>query len=648
MKKLILLSALFLYFSPMNAQEVNTDALKKLSQKFNTEFSKNKAQANKTYNLKNYWGKYKNIPVFVENLDQNQILSTDTDYLHNGDLTGAGVTGNGMTIYQWDAGNVLASHQEMTGRVNNPDDENTDIAQHSTAIASIIMAAGVESQYKGLAPDANLTAYSNANNFAEIAEVSAIDTDYIVSNHSYGWVAGWRQGDYGNGNGWYWFGYPDVSTDESLLLGLYSPLDTNFDEIAENAPQHLIIKSAGNHRGYAPENIDSYYALDENDEWLSFTGDIPPANCAYTGYDCLPYGSVAKNILLVGSIEPINGRYSGASSVEVSSFSAFGPTDDGRIKPDVVAQGGLVDTADSNADDAYLNGVSGTSASAPCVTGVAALLQQLYYEKNGSYMNASLLKALLINTTNETGEFEGPDYQYGWGLIDTAQAAQLILSEDAHLAIFKTETLSDGESHQISCVPANWGTIRATLVWIDPAYQNDDFSLNNRTPNLVNDLDLKLIAPDATTTLPWTLDPETPAAAATRGDNILDNVERIDFYDAEETTEYLLQISHKGTLAAEQSYALVVSNAVEQNMGTQDETDSPIYSIYPNPTDDFITLNSDESLEIKIYNYAGQLIKNLSTKPERNQIDISNFKAGNYLFIIRNENRVFAEKIIKR
>src|SRR5690606_23634167 len=74
----------------------------------------------------------------------------------------------------------------------------------------------------------------------------------------------------------------------------------------------------------------------------SDTGDgshpAPPDGNGGTGFDSIgPEGS-AKNNITVGAVLKVP-DYTGPSSVVMSAFSSWGPTDDGRIKPDLVAAG---------------------------------------------------------------------------------------------------------------------------------------------------------------------------------------------------------------------------------------------------------------------------------------------------------------------
>ncbi|MBP8261034.1 MAG: S8 family serine peptidase, partial [Verrucomicrobia bacterium] len=81
------------------------------------------------------------------------------------------------------------------------------------------------------------------------------------------------------------------------------------------------------------------------------------------GFDTISPQASAKNILTVGAVFPISGGYTGVSQVVLAPFSSCGPTDDGRINPDVVADGISLITTDDDADnDVQIH--SGTSFSA--------------------------------------------------------------------------------------------------------------------------------------------------------------------------------------------------------------------------------------------------------------------------------------------
>ena len=98
----------------------------------------------------------------------------------------------------------------------------------------------------------------------------------------------------------------------------------------------------------------------------------------------------------------------------IASFSSRGPTHDGRIKPDVCAQGVSVRCASPYDSLAYL-GVNGTSLSTPLVGGAAALCLQMH----PYWSPVELRDALRASATQALV----PDNDYGWGIIDAYETA---------------------------------------------------------------------------------------------------------------------------------------------------------------------------------------------------------------------------------
>ena len=61
--------------------------------------------------------------------------------------------------------------------------------------------------------------------------------------------------------------------------------------------------------------------------------------------------------------------------------------------------------------------------SAPGVSGSLLLLQELSYKLTNKPIRSATLKALAVHTANEAGTNPGPDYKFGWGLLNTSEAA---------------------------------------------------------------------------------------------------------------------------------------------------------------------------------------------------------------------------------
>ena len=151
------------------------------------------------------------------------------------------------------------------------------------------------------------------------------------------------------------------------------------------------------------------------------------------GFDTITIKQTAKNVLTVGAVHDLVAGYQGPTSVVPASFSSCGPTDDGRIKPDVVANGIDIYSCNNGSDTDYRSDWWGTSFSTPSVSGSLALLLQLQNNLHGTNqpLLASTLKALLIHTADEAGPADGPDYRLGWGLVNTFAAAELMTSNAA-------------------------------------------------------------------------------------------------------------------------------------------------------------------------------------------------------------------------
>ncbi len=212
---------------------------------------------------------------------------------------------------------------------------------------------------------------------------------------------------------------------------------------------------------------------------------------------------------------PIPGGYSKPSDVVLASFSSLGPTGDGRIKPDLVADGVNVLSSISTADNAY-DIYSGTSMATPAITGSSMLLQQYYSQLHNTFMRSATLKGLLIHTADEAGTYPGPDYVFGWGLVDIAKAAAVITSDNTdQVQQIHESSLTQGtkDSESWSITASGKMPVSATICWTDPPavpanIPSNEHNFKDNTLKLINDLDLR-IKDNTTGTvyMPWTLNP---------------------------------------------------------------------------------------------------------------------------------------------
>ncbi len=489
------------------------------------------------------------IPMYYKTDNRNSAKTISTNKVYPGGGAGLSLDGTGITPRQWDGGGVRLTHQEYGGRVVQGDSPGST-HWHSTHVAGTIMASGVQQAAKGMAYNANLRAFDWNSDNSEMAAEAAQGA--LMSNHSYGFARGWSW----NG-AWTWYGTPSISTQEDYKFGFYDFEAKGWDVIAANAPYYLIVKSAGNDRNEGPYN-----------------GQYPQDG----PYDCIAHAGLSKNVLTVGAVHDIPGGYSGPGSVNMSSFSCWGPADDGRIKPDIVANGvGLYSTTDAS-NSAYTSS-DGTSMSAPSATGSLALLQQHWEDLNGSgsYMTAASLKGLVIHTADECGTHDGPDYQFGWGLMNTKNAA-LRISEDQNINVIDEVILDEGGTFEMLLTSDGSEDLKVTICWTDPPGQPVSSQLDPLDPMLKNDLDL-IISSDGNTYYPWKLSRNSPAAAATNNsENNVDNVEVV-FIENAPAGDYTVTIDHDGTLAeGTQAFSIIISGVTNTvslpTVSAGDDTDA--------------------------------------------------------------------------
>jgi hypothetical protein len=480
--------------------------------------------------------------------------TTSTNQLWTGGRLGLNLSGSSSSVANklaiWDGGRIMPNHIELTGRVTQKDVAASN-SSHATHVAGTMIASGVNPAAKGMAfGTTNLQCYDFNNHLSEMLGAA---NGLLVSNHSYGSVAGWRY----SGTNWEFYG--DPGTFEDYKFGFYNEEAQLWDSIMYNTPKYLIVKSAGNNRTENGPAVGQPYFRYDNSGNMVAAGNRPAGISNNNGYDIIPTYGCAKNILTVGSVQGIEGGYNSPSDVIQSTMSSWGPTDDGRIKPDLVAAG--VDILSSTATNVNSYEMySGTSMATPNVSGSLILLQELYAQLNGgALLNGATLKALSIHTANEAGANQGPDYQMGWGVFDAEKCATVISSNNASTRIVET-TLLNGQTYTLNVIASGKGKLMATVVWTDiRGNVLTTNTINDPALKLINDLDLR-ITRGATTYTPWILNPASPASAATRGDNFRDNVERVEVDDVVPGASYTITITHKNTLQrGQQAFSLIIS-----------------------------------------------------------------------------------------
>lgn len=233
----------------------------------------------------------------------------------------------------------------------------------------------------------------------------------------------------------------------------------------------------------------------------------------------------SKNSIALGCID---------QNEVIMSFSSKGPAYDGRIKPELVAFS-----------------TQGTSNSTALATGIITLMKQYYKTINNTTLTNALTKAILINSAKDLGN-TGPDFTYGYGNINADKCLKTI-SENRIIS----GSLASGQTNShIIMLPANAKNLKITLVWNDlPAAINSNISL-------VNDLDIEVISPDATTYLPWILNPDAPEQQAVRGKDKINNTEQVTVENPT-SGSYTINIMGSYVSNTSQEYSIVYEYELE-------------------------------------------------------------------------------------
>ena len=498
----------------------NTEKLLQLSEEFNTqnkrslEIAEEKNIPLQITNSEGNIGYFSGVdeagkPVYDFDDNENAAITSNINTIREGGATGLDLDGDNIEIGLWEAGGLVRlTHQEYVGRVSHG--ESASVTGHASHVSGTLIAAGIDASSRGMAPAATLVSRRSNDNESEMTAFAA--SGGMLSNHSY------TTGD---------------PTSNVEGYGKYILNSAEWDEIVFNAPYFTICKSAGNDR-------------DDSDN----TGD--------GGYDLVYSVGVSKNVITVGAVDDVL-NYTDASSVVQSDFSNYGPTDDWRIKPDLVANGVSVRSCDDDGDTEYSNR-SGTSMATPTTTGAIALLQQHYHNINGVYMTAATVKSLLINTTEEAGANDGPDFENGWGLLNAERAAQVISDNGASSLIMET-SLNNNDVFFYPIEVDGTEPIALSIVWTDPKGSPAPSGVDESSLALINDLDVRIIGQGQEYT-PWYMQPNMTTNnftdAALKGDNFRDNVERIDV-NSIPAGNYIVKVSHKGTLTNSiQNFSLVI------------------------------------------------------------------------------------------
>lgn len=478
---------------------------------------------------------------------------------------GRNYTGVGVGVMVRDDG-IVGPHIDFHGRIDNTYATGSG-PDHGDGVSGILTGAGnLDPSMRGMAAGADLYVVDYESNFLDTGTQTLINNGTVqITNSSYsnGCNAG------------------------------YTTITQTVDTQTNNIPSLMHVFSAGN----SNNNNCGYGA---GNQWGNITGGHKQG----------------KNVIATANV------YFDGSLVNSSSR---GPAHDGRIKPDISANGQNQNSTDEN--NGYMS-FGGTSGASPGIAGVSAQLYQAYADANGGALPPSgLIKATLLNTANEAGNI-GPDFKFGWGIVNGLRAGLLI--EENH---FLSDNVSQGNSnlHSIN-IPAGTTQVRFMVYWTDPA------ASPGANPALVNDLDLVVTDPSNNQLLPWILDPTpdpvTLNLPATQGEDHLNNMEQV-LIDNPETGNHEIEITGFNVPMGPQEY-FVVYEIIAENLTLT----------YPNSGESFVP-GEEEALHWDAINTTEDFLLEYSTDngSSWNTITTVPNEETNYLWTV--PNTVSGEALIR-
>ncbi len=502
-------------------------------------------------------------PIFMGPLNAKSIKTISAQYVkqNSGESNTFNLDGNGITIGVWDGGGIRSTHREFLNdsgqtRISFGSDNGGNANDsHATHVAGTIASRGTTATSLGIASKVLLKSFDFSSDSTEMAaEASSL----LLSNHSYGITAGW-----GPNNCFY--GKIDVY--EDITFGKYTYQAYTYDNISYTNTTYTIVFAAGNDRG--DNGSATHKHMIYNNGW-SCSGAYTcshPKDGGEDGFDIITGANGAKNVITVAAIGELANGWQPGNTGTPASFTSFGPMDDGRIKPDISAKGVQVYSTESSGDSAY-GYKSGTSMATPAVTGGLALLME-YQEKlhAATKLLSSTYKAIIIHTADEAGTNPGPDYKFGWGVMNVNKSVELMKKNKSINPSTIQEIAYSGSEQTIQINNADPQVpLVVTAVWTDPPS-----SIYNQTPykdtvdatdkTLVNDIDIK-IEQGASSFYPWKLSVSNPGNAATKiGKNNTDNVEQIRIDSP--SGNYTLKLNHTGSLyqSKNQMVSLIIDYA---------------------------------------------------------------------------------------
>ncbi|MBO6513204.1 MAG: S8 family serine peptidase [Phycisphaerales bacterium] len=423
--------------------------------------------------------------------------------------------GTGVTVLVYDGGNIRTTHNDFSGRATNID--SAGVHYHPTHVAGTIGGDGsTNANHRGMAPGVNLLG-------AGFEVVGGLSQGFLYTDPG------------------------DLEADYTLAMSLGATISNN--SIGANVAQNGYPCAWHGDYGITAGTIDNVIRGSLGEPITVFWA---AGNERGNGRCGVSYGTTAppsnnKNSISIGALN--------SNDDSMTSFSSWGPSDDGRIRPVVSApgcqsgsDGGVTSTGDGSNTE-YIT-LCGTSMATPTAAGIGALIVQDFREQFPSWGDPSnqLMKVILIEGAEDILN-PGPDYQSGYGSIRAVDSIDFLRTGN-----FREDTIGQEAASTYSIeVSEDDPEFRVTIAWDDPA------GAPNVSLALVNDLDLVVTDPSGNRHYPWTLNPFSPSAGAIRTQE--DHINNIEQVYVQNPQPGIWQVQVIGTAITEgsQSFALASS-----------------------------------------------------------------------------------------
>lgn len=358
----------------------------------------------------------KTILDFVYGFTEDQVTQLNLDYLHNLGFTGEGITiavlDNGFPGVDEESGFAyIRDNGQIKGGYNFVDDNDDIYSQgtHGTVVLST-MGGYIENQFVGTAIDADYYLFITENTDAEMPDEEVF------------WIAAAERADS--------IGVDVINTS----LGYSEFDDSRYDYTYEdmNGETTFITRGAQ----FAAEKgimVVGSAGNSGNNEWYYITA---PAD--------------GTDVFTIGAVD---------SDGNPAGFSSYGPTADGRIKPDVDAMGSWATVIEPDGEISFS---SGTSFSSPIMAGAMACFIQAF---------PNLHPMDVRQTVRESAHlFENPTDQMGYGIPNFEEAYNLLSVEEVdqqtHISIYPNPTSgilniqSEKETQQVQLISVEGKIVR--------------------------------------------------------------------------------------------------------------------------------------------------------------------------------------------